>query len=228
VNNIIKFEHLPHEVCRVTSAFGYRTNPITGAKTSFHQGIDFGAIKAGVPGDKLYAVATGKVVYADYMPSKVYGYGYFIIIEHQGFCTLYAHMTSLIRKVNEYVKAGDIVGYMGSTGASTAAHLHLEIEPIKWTGYADYIKRNAEGVRMYAVDPYHYVLEYRNRLEVNEEMANEVVRYKNIAEMPVHYQSFVKELVAKKVIQGNTSGDLNMTEDMVRGLIMAGRMDKLN
>lgn len=227
MNNIVKFEHLPHDICRVTSAFGYRTNPITGAKGTFHQGIDFGAIKSGVPGDKLYAVAAGKVVYAADMMSTVYGYGHFIIIEHEGFCTLYAHMLGHIRKVNEYVKAGDIVGYMGSTGASTATHLHFEIEPIKWTGYADYIKRNAEGVRMYAVDPYRYVLEYRNRLEVNEEMSNEVVRYKNISEMPVHYQAVVKDLVDKKVIQGNASGDLNITEDMVRTLIMAGRMDKL-
>ncbi len=219
----IKFDRLPHEKCRVTSAFGYRVNPITGVEGAFHQGIDFGAMVPCIVGDKLYAVAAGKVVYAADMMSTVYGYGHFMIIEHDGFCTLYSHMLGHIRKVNEYVKAGDIVGYMGSTGASTAAHLHFEVQPIKWTGYLDYIKKNAEGVRMYAVDPYPYVIEYRNRLEVDEEVANEIVRYKNISEMPTYYQAEIKNLVDRGIIKGNNSGELNMTEDMVRGIIISHR-----
>jgi len=223
VSNIVKFEHLPHDICRVTSAFGYRTNPITGVKGVFHQGIDFGAKTSGVPGDKLFAVADGIVVRSANMPSKIDGYGYYIVIQHKGFCTLYAHMLGLKLAVGAKVKAGDLVGYMGCTGACTAAHLHFEMEPIDWT---DYWKKE-KGIRKYAVDPYVYVEVFRAERKVNEEMVNEVVRYKNIAEMPVHYQSFVKELVAKKIIQGNSSGDLNMTEDMIRGLIMSGRMDKL-
>jgi murein DD-endopeptidase MepM/ murein hydrolase activator NlpD len=227
VSNVVKFEHLPHDICRVTSAFGYRTNPITGTKKTFHQGIDIGAKVAGVIGDKLRAVADGTVVHADYMPSKVYGYGYYVIIEHDGFCTLYAHMKSLSLHVGTKIKAGNVVGYMGTSGASTAAHLHFEVEPIQWQGYMHYITKNEQGVRKYAVDPYQFIKEYRERLKEDEDVANEVIRYKNISEMPVHYQAIVKELVDKKIIQGNTSGDLNMTEDMVRTLIMAGRMDKL-
>ena len=223
MNNLVKFNHLPHDICRVTSAFGYRANPITGAKGTFHQGIDFGAKVSGVPGDKLFAVADGIVVRSANMPSKIDGYGYYIVIQHMGFCTLYAHMLNLKLAVGSKVKAGDVVGYMGCTGACTAAHLHFEMEPIDWT---DYWKKE-KGIRKYAVDPYVYVEVFRAERKVNEEMVNEVVRYKNIAEMPVHYQSFVKELVAKKIIQGNSSGDLNMTEDMIRGLIMSGRMDKL-
>jgi len=223
VSNIVKFENLPHDICRVTSAFGYRTNPITGAKGTYHQGIDFGAIKAGVPGDKLFAVADGIVVRSANMPSKIDGYGYYIVIQHMGFCTLYAHMLGLQLKVGDKVKAGQVVGYMGCTGACTATHLHFEVEPIEWPDYWN--KEN--GIRKYAVDPYQYVTEFRNKKQVNEEVANEVVRYKIICEMPIHYQAAVKNLVDKKVIQGNASGDLNMTEDMVRTLIMAGRMDKI-
>ena len=225
MNNLVKFEHLPHDICRVTSAFGYRTNPITGVKGVFHQGIDFGARTQGVSGDKLYAVADGIVVRSAYMPSKVDGYGYYIVIQHKGFCTLYAHMLGLKLAVGNKVKAGDIVGYMGCTGACTAAHLHFEVEPIQWS---DYWIKDTSGIRKYAVDPYIYVEAYRAEKKEDEEVANEVVRYKNISEMPVHYQAAVKDLVDKKVIQGNASGDLNMTEDMVRTLIMAGRMDKLN
>jgi murein DD-endopeptidase MepM/ murein hydrolase activator NlpD len=224
VSNIDKFEHLPHGICRVTSAFGYRTNPITGVKGTFHQGIDFGAKVSGVPGDKLFAVADGIVVRSANMPSKIDGYGYYIVIQHNGFCTLYAHMLGLKLTVGAKVKAGDVVGYMGCTGACTATHLHFEMEPIEWS---DYWIKDTSGIRKYAVDPYVYVQAYRASKEEDEEVVNEIVRYKNISEMPVHYQSFVKELVAKKIIQGNTSGDLNMTEDMVRGLIMSDRMDKL-
>ena len=223
MSNVVKFEHLPHEICRVTSKFGYRTNPITRAKGTFHQGIDFGATRAGVSGDKLYAVADGVVVRSANMPSKIDGYGYYIVIQHKGFCTLYAHMLGLILKVGDKVKAGQVVGYMGCTGACTAAHLHFEVEPIEWSDY--WVK--SSGIRKYAVDPYIYVAAYRAEKEEDEEVANEVVRYKNIAEMPIHYQAAVKDLVDKKVIQGNASGDLNMTEDMIRTLIMAGRMDKL-
>ena len=225
MSNIVRFEHLPHEICRVTSEFGCRTNPITGVKGTFHQGLDIGAKKAGVEGDKLFAVADGIMVYTAFMASKEYGYGYFIIIQHKGFCTLYAHMKGLIVSVNDDVKAGQVIGYMGSTGASTAAHLHFEVEPIQFINYQHYITKS-NGIRKYAVDPYKFIKEFRERQEEDEEMANGVVRYKNISEMPVHYQAAVKDLVDRGIIKGNASGDLNMTEDMIRTLIMADRMDK--
>lgn len=221
-----EFKHLPHDVCRVTSEFGYRTHPITGAKYNFHQGLDIGAKNAGIAGDKLYAVADGKVVYSASMMSTVYGYGHFIIIDHGNFSTLYGHMLGLIRGVNEFVKAGQVVGYMGSTGASTAAHLHFEVQIMKWTNYANYISKNSLGVRKYASDPYSYIQKYRTELKESEDMSNAVVRYKNVAEMPMHYQSFVRDLVNRQIIRGNEKGELNMTEDMIRTLIMSDRLDK--
>lgn len=218
----IKFDHLPHEICRVTSPFGYRINPITGARQSYHQGIDIGAIKSGIEGDKLFAVADGKVVHADYMSSKVYGYGYFIIIQHKGFCTLYGHKKGLIVKINQYVKSGEIIGYMGSTGASTAAHLHFEVQPIEFKSYAHYIT-SENGIRKYAVDPYPFIEDYRNRQEV-EKIVAEIKRYKNINEMPEFYQGFIKKWVDKGYIKGNSDGTLDFTEDMIRVLIISERM----
>jgi murein DD-endopeptidase MepM/ murein hydrolase activator NlpD len=218
----IKFDHLPHEICRVTSPFGYRINPITRARQSYHQGIDIGAIKSGIEGDKLFAVADGKVMHADYMSSKVYGYGYFIIIQNKGFCTLYAHMKGLSVNVNQEVKAGQVVGYMGSTGASTAAHLHFEVQPIEFKSYAHYIT-SENGIRKYAVDPYPFIEDYRNRQEV-EKIVAEIKRYKNINEMPEFYQGFIKKWVDKGYIKGNSDGTLDFTEDMIRVLIISERM----
>lgn len=231
--NNIQFEHLPHDVCRITSAFGYRVNPITGSKGSYHQGLDIGAKVAGVQGDKLYAVAKGVVVWRGNMASKVYGYGYYTIIQHKGFCALYAHMMGLILNVGDLVHAGQIVGYMGSTGASTAAHLHFEVEPIQWNGYLDYIAKDENmGIRKYAVNPYNYISAYRATVETSktiaevEEMANEVIRYKNIKEMPEWMQPYVQKWVAKGYIKGNDKGELNFTEDMMRTLIIAERMNQ--
>ena len=104
-------------------------------------------------------------------------------------------MLGLILKVGDKVKAGQVVGYMGRTGASTAAHLHFEVEPIEWSSY--WVK-DTSGIRKYAVDPYIYVEAFRAEKEEDEEVANEIVRYKNISEMPLHYQAAVKDLVDKK------------------------------
>ena len=55
-------------------------------------------------------------------------------------------------------------------GASTGAHLHFEVQPIKWNGYYNYISKNNDGVRKYAVDPYPYILDLKDRLEMIKNM----------------------------------------------------------
>ncbi len=224
MTNAVKFDHLPHDVCRVTSPFGYRINPITGVKASFHQGLDIGAKISGVAGDSLYAVKDGEVVHTQYMPSTVYGYGYFTILEHQGFCSLYAHKIGLERKKGEFVKAGDIIGRMGKTGAATGVHLHFEVQPIQWNGYTHYIT-SQNGIRKYAVDPYPFIEDFIKRQEVNKNVA-EIKRYKNIADMPEFYQGFIKKWVDDGYIKGNSDGTLDFTEDMIRCLIIAERMQQ--
>ncbi len=227
MSNVVRFEHLPHDICRITSPFGFRTDPITGKAGAYHQGIDIGAKIPGVAGDNLYAVADGRVVYVSYMASKVYGYGYFVIIEHKGFCTLYAHMIANVLKVNQYVNAGQVVGRMGTSGASTAAHLHFEVEPIGWSGYDNYIIRGNNGVRKYNIDPLPYIKELQNR-QMNEKGVEEIVaeikRYKNISEMPEFYQGYIKKWVDAGYINGKSDGSLDFTEDMIRCLIIAERM----
>ena len=106
---------------RVSSKYGYRTHPVTGKKMSFHTGIDLPAKS----GTKIFAVNDGTVVLAKYYG----GYGNCVMVNHGGgIVTLYAHMKSTPPvKVGQKVKAGDVVGYVGTTGSSTGNHLHFEV-----------------------------------------------------------------------------------------------------
>lgn len=103
----------------ISCPYGYRTHPITGAY-SFHNGVDI-AVKAGTP---IKAAASGKVTVASY----TYVWGYYVTINHgNGFSTLYAHMTNYIVSYGQNVSQGQVIGYVGSTGYSTGAHLHFTI-----------------------------------------------------------------------------------------------------
>ena len=103
----------------LTSAYGWRIHPITG-KESFHNGVDL----ANVTGTPIYASRSGTVTVATYNGV----YGYYVQINHgDGFSTLYGHMTHYIVSVGQEVSAGQVIGYMGSTGWSTGSHLHFTI-----------------------------------------------------------------------------------------------------
>lgn len=103
---------------RVTSLYGYRTNPVTG-KYAFHTGYDLGA-KSGAG---IYACLDGKVKSAKTSD----GYGKYILLSHaDGVQTLYAHCSKLLVKSGDKVKAGDKIALVGSTGNSTGPHLHIE------------------------------------------------------------------------------------------------------
>lgn len=104
----------------ITSGSGSRYNPVTGMYENSHGAIDIGA-PAMTP---IYAAANGTVVMSTWHDS----YGNFVKIDHgNGWSTLYAHQTKRVAKVGESVSAGDLIGYVGSTGDSTGNHLHFEI-----------------------------------------------------------------------------------------------------
>ncbi len=106
----------------ITSPYGYRVHPITGAY-KFHSGVDISGYK--VYGAPIIASNTGTVSAVRYYST---GYGYYVMINHGGgWYTLYAHMSSIIVREGQTVTQGQTIGYVGSTGASTGAHLHFEI-----------------------------------------------------------------------------------------------------
>jgi len=106
---------------KITSKFGWRIHPIL-KKREFHPGIDLRR-RGKVP---VYATANGIVAGAGKNP---YGYGYVVkLINGYGFTTLYAHLRPNIKvKTGQFVKKGQIIGYMGNTGLSTGQHLHYEV-----------------------------------------------------------------------------------------------------
>jgi murein DD-endopeptidase MepM/ murein hydrolase activator NlpD len=110
---------MPH-YGEMSSHYGYRSNPFGGRSTEFHSGMDF----KGNIGDPIKATADGEIVWADWKG----GYGRTVIVKHDyGYETLYGHMSGLNVLLGQKVKAGDVVGFLGSTGRSTGPHLHYEV-----------------------------------------------------------------------------------------------------
>ncbi len=109
----------PVKKYRLTSSYGLRSDPFRGGRRS-HKGIDM----AGPIGTPIYATADGIVGRSQW----VRGYGKYIEINHGNeIQTRYGHMSRLNVKANARVKAGDLIGFIGSTGRSTGSHLHYEV-----------------------------------------------------------------------------------------------------
>ncbi len=108
------------ELIRLSSGFGMRFHPIYKVK-KMHPGIDFSA-PIGTP---IYATADGVV---DVLSISFSGYGKTIEIDHGfGYRSRYAHMHGFAVSKNQKVKRGELIGYVGNTGLSTAPHLHYEV-----------------------------------------------------------------------------------------------------
>jgi murein DD-endopeptidase MepM/ murein hydrolase activator NlpD len=104
----------------VTSGFGWRTHPIYKTQ-EFHQGMDFSA-EQGTP---IYATGDGTIERADNLQQ---GYGNHVVINHGfGYRTLYGHMSRIGCRAGQKVLRGQLIGYVGSTGLSTAPHVHYEV-----------------------------------------------------------------------------------------------------
>ena len=104
---------------RITSGFGARRHPVLGY-TRMHAGIDFGASY----GSPIYAVSDATVEFAGWHG----GHGNFVKLGHGGgFATGYGHMSRIAVSPGSRVRAGQVIGYVGSTGLSTGPHLHYEL-----------------------------------------------------------------------------------------------------
>lgn len=109
-----------HDLRRIGSYFGYRTDPFYKI-SKFHEGMDFTA----AIGTPIYATGDGVISEADYNSG---GYGNKIMINHgYGYETVYAHCSRFKVKFGQRVKRGEIIGYVGNTGKSTAPHVHYEV-----------------------------------------------------------------------------------------------------
>ncbi len=104
----------------LTSDYGPRSDPFTG-EPAHHNGLDIAAEM----GTEIWSAASGKIIKASDTGN---GYGKCVIIEHySGFRTLYGHCSELLVSVGDYVKAGEVIAKVGSTGRSTGPHLHFSV-----------------------------------------------------------------------------------------------------
>lgn len=109
----------PAEGGFVSSSFGHREDPFTGA-TAFHEGVDI----ASRPGSPVRAMADGVVSFVGEKPQ----YGKTVEITHgHGLVTRYAHTQSFLVKVGDKVSRGDSIALVGSSGRSTGPHVHFEV-----------------------------------------------------------------------------------------------------
>jgi murein DD-endopeptidase MepM/ murein hydrolase activator NlpD len=105
---------------RLVSGFGPRIHPIYKTLRP-HTGVDFTA-PTGTP---IYAPGNGVVTTVE---RNRHGYGLMVIIDHgYGYETLYAHLSKFNVRVGQEVKRGEVIGFVGNTGVSTAPHLHYEV-----------------------------------------------------------------------------------------------------
>lgn len=117
----------------ITSAYGYRNDPITG-KYSKHTGIDI----SGTHHDNIRSIENGVVTFV----GSQNGYGYCIEIKHSNYYSFYAHLSKINVSLNSTVKKGDIIGIEGgdpysdpNPGYSTGHHLHFEIRTSSGYGH---------------------------------------------------------------------------------------------
>lgn len=109
------------DLTRIASGFGFRIDPIYKTK-KMHTGLDFTA-DTGTP---IYATGNGTIVECEV---KRWGYGQSVVIDHgYGYRSRYAHLSEFKCKPGDKVVRGQIIGLVGSTGKSTAPHLHYEVE----------------------------------------------------------------------------------------------------
>ncbi len=108
---------------RMVSGYGYRVHPIYKTR-KYHWGMDFSAPK----GTPVYATGNGVVEKAI---RTIRGLGNYVKINHGfGYVTVYGHMEKYVVFENQKVKRGDLIGYIGTSGTSTAPHLHYEVHKL--------------------------------------------------------------------------------------------------
>jgi murein DD-endopeptidase MepM/ murein hydrolase activator NlpD len=141
---------------RLTSPFAERVHPITGKK-HFHTGIDLvkqhkGEVYATVPGDVIFAACaqTG---------TGLGGFGDTVcVLDKNKYLHIYAHLDSVVARLDQKVEKGALLGYQGNTGQSAGSHLHYEIRS----------KSSPSFGWKFHVDPLKYLDKYWAEVEAEE------------------------------------------------------------
>lgn len=163
--------HEDGKLC-VTSKFGKRTDPVTGKENVTHAGVDCVRDAGWMALANITTMESGTVIAAHWGETSNKAYktarGNYVKIDHgNGICTLYQHLKNTQTvKTGDKVEKGQVIGYMGNTGKSAGAHLHIEV--------------HVNGV---IVDPLPYLLKEKNIKEEKEaeEMLYNIQLTKNLS-----------------------------------------------
>jgi murein DD-endopeptidase MepM/ murein hydrolase activator NlpD len=154
LESVPAIEPLQRGKYHLTSFFGYRVHPIF-RKRQMHEGLDFTA-PVGTP---VYATGNGVVTEAEYTG----GFGRTVAINHGfGYKSSYSHLSKINVSQGQKITRGQLIGYVGSSGLSTGAHLHYEIQK--------------DGVK---VDPIHYFFTNLSPVEYSEMLETAKLATKN-------------------------------------------------
>ncbi len=206
---------------KITSLFGYRT--LDNGDNRFHNGIDVVGIENKYVLSPVEGIVRSSTIVTD-KKNSTWEWGNYIRIDtSDGYKHFFCHLKTRNVKVGDIIKKGDIIGVMGNTGYSFGEHTHYGVRDKndRWIDPLEYFSLSLKEDIVYIRD-----LETEDK-KTDLEKEIEVVtnkRYKNITDMPSWLQVYVKSWVDKGYIKGNTTGELDFTEDMLRCLIISERM----
>jgi len=144
----------PTDNNRITSKFGWRQ---LNGKLDYHSGVDYGCLDNRNPtNDYIKSMADG-VVRVSKMNEG--GYGNYVVVEHDTYCSLYAHLELRSVKVGDNIKEGHIIGTMGETGAAFGIHLHFDI---RYCSYNQFWERWSNREPKHSADPVAFLYKGMN------------------------------------------------------------------
>ena len=123
-------------------------------KKEWHSGIDYAPSIRGKDGDDIVSIADGIVRVAKTNPG---GLGVYVVIEHDGYCSLYAHLSKFTCRVGSKVKSGEKVAEMGTSGHSTGTHLHFEIRPVSYNRFWEKQMLLGKSKPLHMIDPLEFI-----------------------------------------------------------------------
>lgn len=202
---------------KLTSIYGFRQ--LMGAD-GFHGGIDL----VGISSKEICAVAPGVVAVSQIVTDKAnatWEWGnYVAVVCDDGHVIYYCHMSERKVKAGDRVEVGDVLGIEGNTGYSFGSHLHLEVRDSQNArrNAAEYIGiPNSRGTYKVKGDE-----DLEKRLDYLESSAGEI--YNSLEEVPEWAKGTISKLIGKGALKGDEKGDLKLSYQMIRLLVMLDRM----
>lgn len=208
----IQLERLPYEPLRITSGYGPRKTGIKGASTD-HKGVDIGADKTlyrgNTNGGPVRAVLPFTVAESYYNAMR----GWVVLLDHgriegNRVHTLYQHLKEKGLPKGKLGQAGQIIGIMGNTGVGAQLHLHFELR-----------------INGTPVDPEPYLKGVGDMTEAEVRKLIEESRkvYKKPVDLPEWAKPAIMKMIKDDHIALGADGSINMSEDLVRTLVILDR-----